>query len=114
MFDFMTFGAMYYDLPRDCATGGDAEPFEQLFHTGWFVESTLTGLMILAVVRTRRTLLRSQPGALFLTAVLTIAVVTIIVPFSPLGPLMGFVSPPLVLLAVVLTITVFYGLGMEE
>jgi Mg2+-importing ATPase len=111
-FDFMMFGAMYV-IFASLASGGDPTLFVQLFQTGWFIQSTLTGLVIMAVIRTRRTLLRSQPGALFLTAVLTIAVVTIIVPFSPLGPLMGFVPPPVELLAVVLAITVFYGLGME-
>src|SRR5262249_45185926 len=73
MFDFLTFGAMY------ALYGSD----EQIFHTGWFVESTLTGVMIMLVIRTQRPFFLSRPGMLLSLASALIAVVTVALPFSP-------------------------------
>jgi P-type Mg2+ transporter len=112
MFDFMTFGAMYC-IFREMRTAGSGEAFEQLFHTGWFVESTLTGLMILAVVRTQRPFFLSLPGRLFLTAVVLMALTAILLPYSPFAATLGFVQPPPILLVIVLIITLLYGVGME-
>ena len=112
MFDFMTFGAMFY-IFREMRTAGSAEAFEQLFHTGWFVESTLTGLMILAVVRTRRPFFLSRPGRLFLFAAVSMALVAVLLPYSPFAAALGFVKPPAILLAITLVITLLYGVGME-
>jgi Mg2+-importing ATPase len=112
MFDFLTFGAMFYVF-HELRTAGSAEAFEQLFHTGWFVESTLTGLMILAVVRTRRPFLLSRPGRLFLFAEVSMALVAVLLPYSPFAAALGFVQPSAILLAIVLVITLLYGVGME-
>lgn len=112
MFDFMTFGAMFW-IFSEMRTTESAEAFEQLFHTGWFVESTLTGLMILAVVRTRRPFFLSRPGRLFLLAAISMALLTVLLPYSPFAEKLGFVDPPPILLAIVLIITLLYGVGME-
>ena len=112
MFDFMTFGAMFY-LFSEMRTTESAEAFEQLFQTGWFVESTLTGLMILLVIRTQRPFFLSRPGRLFLTAEASIALATVLIPYSPFAGKLGFVSPPPMLLTIALVITLLYGIGME-
>jgi Mg2+-importing ATPase len=112
MFDFMTFAAMFFVF-RELRTAGSAEAFEQMFHTGWFVESTLTGLMILTVVRTRRPFFLSRPGGLFLFAALSMALVAVLLPYSPFAAALGFVKPPAILLAITLVITLLYGIGME-
>lgn len=112
LFDFITFGAMWVAFSA-LRTTESPEAFEKLFQTGWFIESTLTGLMILMVIRTKRPIFLSRPGRLFLLTELAIAAVTILIPFSPFAEQLGFVSPPLLLLAMVLGITVMYGIGME-
>ena len=112
LFDFMTFGAMFH-IFRELPAAASAETFEQLFHTGWFVESTLTGLMILAVVRTRRLFFLSRPGRLFLLAEVLMALAAVLLPYSPFAAALGFVEPPAVLLAIALGITLLYGVGME-
>ena len=103
MFDFMTFGAILWVFGQDPKT----------FNTGWFVESTLTGLMILMVVRTQRPFFLSQPGKLFLFAVASIAIITVLIPYSPFSPALGFVVPPPKLLMIAIGITLLYGVGME-
>ena len=52
LFDFLTFGALVWLLQ---ATPGQ-------FRSGWFVESVLTELLILLVIRTRRAFFRSRPS----------------------------------------------------
>ena len=77
------------------------------------MESTLTGLMILAVVRTQRPFFLSRPGKLFLFAAVSMALVAMWLPFSPFADALGFVRPPATLLAIVIAITLLYGVGME-
>jgi P-type Mg2+ transporter len=103
-FDFLTFGAILFVF------GGQNH---ELFRTGWFVESTLTGLMILLVIRTQRPFFSSRPGTLFLVAEIAVATITILLPFTPLASILGFVVPPLELMMIVLVITLLYGIGME-
>lgn len=104
LFDFMTFGAIMLVFGLQD---------HELFRTGWFVESTLTGLMILLVIRTQRPFLLSRPGTLFLITEAVVAVIVLVLPFSVLGPSLGFVVPPVGLVGIVLGITILYGLGME-
>ncbi len=103
VFDFMTFGAMYALFGLN----------EVLFHTGWFIESTLTGLMIMMVVRTSRPFFLSRPGKLFIAAITTIAAITLVLPYSPLSERLGFVTPPRELIFVAIGITILYGFGLE-
>jgi P-type Mg2+ transporter len=112
MFDFLTFAAMYYVF-GGLRTTVSPDAFEKLFHTGWVVESTLTGLMILAVVRTQRPFFLSRPGKLFLFAVVSMICVTLLLPFSPFAKDLGFIKPAFTLLAIIMGITLLYGVGME-
>ncbi|HLQ46878.1 MAG TPA: HAD-IC family P-type ATPase, partial [Planctomycetaceae bacterium] len=112
MFDFLTFGAMFY-LFSEMRTTETAKAFEQLFQTGWFVESTLTGLMILLVIRTQRPFFLSRPGRLFLIAEACITLVTLLLPYSRFAATLGFLAPPPMLLTIALVITLLYGVGME-
>lgn len=104
-FDFLTFGAIL--------TLFDGMNQQDLFRTGWFVESTLTGLMILLIIRTQRPFFMSRPGNLFLLAEIMIAAIVIWLPFSPLNATLGFVVPSIGLVATVLVITLLYGVAME-
>lgn len=112
LFDFITFGTMWVAFSTLRATES-AESFTKLFQTGWFMESTLTGLMILLVIRTQRPFFLSRPGRLFLLTELAVAAVTLTIPFTPLAEPLGFVTPPVLLVAMVIGITALYGVGME-
>jgi Mg2+-importing ATPase len=112
LFDFLTFAAMYF-LFSELSTTQTGQTFEQLFQTGWFIESTLTGLMILLVIRTQRPFFLSHPGRWFLIAEAAVALVAVLLPYSPFATKLRFVTPPPMLLAIVLGITLLYGIGME-
>jgi Mg2+-importing ATPase len=68
-----------------------------LFQTGWFVESLLTQTLIIHIIRTNRIpFLQSHASwPLVLTTVL-VMLLGMWLPYSPLGPALGFVHlPPL-------------------
>jgi Mg2+-importing ATPase len=103
VFDYLTFGVLLLFLRAQ----------ESTFQTGWFLESVLTELLILLVIRTRRPFFRSMPGKALLSAVLIVAAVTVALPYSPLSKVLGFVRLPLVPVLVLIGITALYVLGSE-
>ena len=84
VFDYVTFGALLYWLRAT----------EREFQTGWFVESLMTELFIVLVIRTRRPFFRSRPGTLLLATTLIVAGATLFLPYTALGALFGFVPLP--------------------
>jgi Mg2+-importing ATPase len=100
VFDYATFFVMLYAF-------GCWDPARaSLFQTGWFVESLLTQTLIIHVIRTNRIPFFQSRASWPLTAT-TVAVMVVgaSLPFSPVGPLLGFTPlPPLYwpLLALVL------------
>jgi Mg2+-importing ATPase len=64
------------------------------FHTGWFVESLATQTLVLFVIRTMGSPLKSRPSVpLGITTVL-IVIVGVTLPYSPLAQLLGFAPLP--------------------
>jgi Mg2+-importing ATPase len=103
LFDFLTFGTLLFVYGEN----------EKTFHTGWFIESVLTGLMIMLVVRTERPFFLSRPGKLLVFACSMVAFATVLLPFSPFASDLEFVRPPAMLLVLTMGITLLYGIGME-
>jgi Mg2+-importing ATPase len=103
VFDYLTFGTLLLVLKV---------PADQ-FRTGWFLESVLTELLILLVIRTRRPFFKSKPGRYLLIAALIIAGVTVVLPYSPLSGPLKFAPLPISLLLVLGGITVLYIASSE-
>ena len=82
VFDFVTFGLLLLVLHVS----------EGQFRTGWFLESVISASMIVLVIRSRKPFFKSKPGKYLLMATLSISVITILLPFTPLGPLFGFTA----------------------
>jgi Mg2+-importing ATPase len=79
------------------------------FRTAWFVESVLTELAILLVVRTQRPLWRSAPSPTLLSTSLAVAAVALALPYLPLAQaLFGFVPLGPTLTALLVGITLAY------
>jgi len=97
LFDYLTF-FLLYRLYRS----------EALFHTGWFIESICTELLIVFVVRTRRPLLKSKPGKLLILLSSLAFLVTVALPFTPFAAALGFVVPPYHLAGIVVGILLLY------
>jgi P-type Mg2+ transporter len=98
IFDYLTFFSLYKIFNAN----------EEVFHTGWFIESICTELLILFVMRTHRSLIRSIPGKLLIILSSTVLLITITLPFTPFAAPLGLVVPPFQLLGVILGILVLY------
>jgi Mg2+-importing ATPase len=103
IFDYLTFGLLLLILKANT----------DQFRTGWFLESVITELVIMLVIRTQRPFLKSKIARPLLISTAIVGIVTLILPFSPLKPLLGFTRPSLPLLGALLGITVLYVLTTE-
>ena len=84
------------------------------FRTAWFVESLLTELAILLVVRTHRPLAKSRPSAGVLWSSIAVAVAAVALPYLPVvARTFDFVPLPPSLMATLLAITLAYVLANE-
>ncbi|MEM2881829.1 MAG: magnesium-translocating P-type ATPase [Candidatus Bathyarchaeia archaeon] len=85
LFDFLTFFVMLLIF----------QATEPLFQTAWFLESLCTQTLVIFSIRTRRApFYRSRPSRPLLLSTLAIVGSALLLPFTPLGPLFGFVKPP--------------------
>ncbi|MFM7719112.1 MAG: magnesium-translocating P-type ATPase [Actinomycetota bacterium] len=84
-----------------------------LFRSGWFVESTLTELVAMLVLRTGRLAFRSRPGRGLLWASVGVAVVTASLPFTPFRGALALVPLPPPLLAALAGLTAIYLVANE-
>ena len=98
LFDFLTFWLLLHLFHAG----------EALFHTGWFLESLMTQILVIFVIRTRGGILNSKPAALLIASSLGALAVAILLPFTPLGRLLGFVAPSIGLIAALAGITIAY------
>jgi Mg2+-importing ATPase len=80
VFDFFTFYILYFHFRLSGAA----------FQTGWFLESAITELAILYIIRTRKSFVKSRPGKWLLITGLTALLVTLYLPLSPFAGLLGF------------------------
>lgn len=98
VFDVITFLTLIYILKVK----------ESAFQTSWFVESILTELFILFIIRTHKNFFKSKPGKyLFLLSVFGL-VLTLILPYMPFSSEVGLLPLPLVNLSVMLLIVTVY------
>jgi Mg2+-importing ATPase len=96
IFDYTTFFLMLEVFKCwDVSSPPAALHSEQLFQTGWFVESLLTQTLVIHVIRTNKIpFLQSRAsGALMATGAIVMAV-GVALPFSPLGRYLKFIPLP--------------------
>lgn len=84
-----------------------------IFQTGWFVESLITELGIVLIVRTRRPFWRSAPSAMLSRLTLAVGVLALAIPYLPGADWFGFVPLPASIVAGLLAITLAYLAASE-
>jgi Mg2+-importing ATPase len=103
MFDFATFALLLFVFKA-----GTAE-----FRTGWFIESLLSEILILLVIRTERPFFKSMPSRyLFMASCITF-VLALLIPYLPFASVFSFIPLPLTLLSGIVGISVVYILVAE-
>jgi len=85
LFDFLTFFTMLLVFA--------ASP--PLFQTAWFIESLCSQTLVVFVIRTRRKpFYKSKPSKYLFISSLSIVAIALVLPFTQLGAIFGFVAPP--------------------
>jgi P-type Mg2+ transporter len=104
IFDFATFGIMIWVFNAHAP----------LFRSGWFVESLATQSLIIFAIRTRRVpFFHSRPSTPLTIATLTCVTIGVLLPFSPLAHVLGFVALPASFLAALAAMIVLYLVLVE-
>lgn len=103
LFDLITFVILFYILKVK----------QSAFQTAWFVESILTELFILFIIRTHKIFFKSKPGKyLFILSILGL-LITITLPYTPLAAEIGLTPLPLLNFSLMLIIVVIYILTAD-
>jgi Mg2+-importing ATPase len=84
-----------------------------LFHTGWFIESMATQVLVIFVIRTRGNPFKSRPNAWIVATSLIVVALAILLPYTPAGIHLGFVVPPPRFFLVLTVIVAAYLLSVE-
>jgi len=103
VFDYLTFGALLLILHAT----------QDQFRTGWFLESVISASLIVLVIRSRKPFFKSRPAKYLLTATLLTVIVTVVLPFTPLGGIFGFSRLPISFLLLLAVIIVLYIVTAE-
>ncbi|HSM85387.1 MAG TPA: magnesium-translocating P-type ATPase [Candidatus Limnocylindrales bacterium] len=103
VYDFLTFWVLLRLLHA-----GEAE-----FHTGWFVESLATQTLVLFVIRTSRSPLRSHPSRALTATTLAIVFIGAVLPFTPVAADLGFTPLPAIYYAFLAVATATYLMLVE-
>jgi Mg2+-importing ATPase len=100
IYDFLTFGLLlrFFHASTNAA----------LFRTGWFVESLATQTLVVFVIRTAGNPFKSRPSGRLLLAVVAVAGTGAVLPYTPLGAVLGFIPLALSLLGAVSLLALTY------
>jgi len=103
IFDYLTFGLLLLVLRAN----------ETQFRTGWFLESVISASMIVLVIRSRKPSFRSRPGKYLLIATLSIVIITLVLPFTPVGNVFGFSPLNITTYLLLMLIVILYIITAE-
>lgn len=98
VFDFLTFYVMLKVFHAN----------EALFHTGWFIESIATQVLVIFIIRTRGSPFASRPNIWLVALSIAVVAVAALLPWLPFAGHLGFVAPPPAFYAVLAGIVAVY------
>ena len=87
---------------------------EALFHTGWFVESLATQVLVIFIIRTHKNPFKSRPNPWLSASSLTVVALAVILPFTPLAGYLGFEPLPPLFFLVLTGMVVLYLLIVQR
>lgn len=102
-FDFATFGLLIYVFHATVAQ----------FRTAWFMESLLTEILILLVIRTQRPFFKSNPSKYLLLATIFTFLACISIPYLPFAGWFDLYPLPAIMFAAVISIVLLYIIVAE-
>jgi Mg2+-importing ATPase len=85
----------------------------QIFRSEWFLESLLTEVMIIYVIRTKKSFFSSAPSVLLVALSLAIIIIAALLLYLPQPSSFGMTSLPSGVLFTILLISILYGITSE-
>ena len=103
VFDFITFYILFFHFKL----------MEERFQSAWLIESILTELFILFIVRSRGSILKSSPAPVLLWVTAGAVALSLLLPFSPFAELLKLVPLDGQVWGFLLLVILFYCLTAE-
>jgi P-type Mg2+ transporter len=103
LFDFALFGLLYYVFHASTRE----------FRTAWFMESLLTEILILLIIRSRRPFFKSKPSRYLLIASVFTFFACIVLPYLPFASVFQLYPLPAALFITIIVIVLLYILLAE-
>lgn len=103
VFDYMTFAVLLFIFKAN----------EETFHTGWMLESIISAMVVMIIVRTARPVFASRPNSKLLIAIVGVAVALLAIIYSPINIYLGLIGLPIKLLLALLGVSLIYALTAE-
>lgn len=97
-FDVITFLVLLYILKAEAGT----------FQTGWFIESVLSELAILFIIRTHQSFTKSKPAKLLFIFSIIALMLTILLPYLPFADKIGMVHLSFLQMSCMVAIVIAY------
>ena len=104
VFDFMTIGLVLLLAGSNVA----------LFRTCWFIESTLSEIIVTFAIRTRKRFYQSRPSTILTLSSVIFGLLTVLLPSSPIHQLFEFYPPSTPFLLIISGILLSYFLTVES
>lgn len=98
LYDFVTFGVLLWVFR--------AGP--EVFRAGWFIESLVTQILVILVIRTERNPFRSRPSRPLVIGIVGSLLAGLLIVVTPIGGHLGFGTLPLSFFAVLIIMTATY------
>jgi len=105
IYDFLTFGVLLWTFHTSTNAA--------LFHTGWFVESLATQTLVVFVIRTAGSPLKSLPSRPLMISVVAVVAIAAGLPYTPVGSLLRFTPLPVSMLGAIAFLAATYLLVVQ-
>ena len=86
---------------------------EELFHTGWMLESIISAMVVMIIVRTARPVFSSRPSNRLLIAIVGVAAALLAIIYSPINIYLGLINLPVKVLLALLGVSSIYAFTAE-
>ena len=104
IFDYLTFALMFFFFKAN------TPEHQSLFQTGWFVEGLLSQTLIVHLIRTRKIpFVQSWATAPVVALTALIMAIGVLIPFSPVAPMLGMQKLPLIYFPFLIAILTGYA-----
>ncbi|MBS7706095.1 magnesium-translocating P-type ATPase [Chelatococcus asaccharovorans] len=103
LFDLATFALLRLGFGAEVAA----------FQTAWFVESIVTQILVIFVIRTTQPAWKSRPHPVLVASSLTALAAALLLALTPLGAIVGFVALPPAILVAIACVSLLYLAAAE-